>query len=152
MKKLIFLSLMILIIALVIIFIREKTHNDNHSQRAIEEEAGFELSGYYYFGYLDEREKLDQASEKEYFNMMDTQFQAYYQSMFQLFEEDAKLSEDIIAYFESIGGLRLYSMPATDTTLQNGDYLTLLVKGPIQESYPAVITKIENIELRYPRN
>ena len=110
------------------------------------------MSGYYYFGYLDQREKQDHTKEKDYFYMMDNHFQEYQNSTTIILNENKEVNEEIINYFESIGGLRLYSMPAIDTTLQNGDYLTLLVRGPIQESYPAVIKEIEKVEIRYRRN
>lgn len=148
MKKFVFLSITIIVVSILFVSIQQKPSNDNH----IEGEKGFEMSGYYYFGYLDQREKQDHTIEKDYFYMMDNHFQEYQNSTTIILNESKEVNEEIINYFESIGGLRLYSIPTTDTDLQNGDYLTLLVKGPIQESYPAVITKIENVEVLYPRN
>ncbi|HHU20637.1 MAG TPA: hypothetical protein GXZ58_10590 [Bacilli bacterium] len=153
MKKIIFLLLMGLTIIMFFIFIQKINVEKTEEIPDVKvEEAEFEMSGYYYFGYLDQREKQDHTIEKDYFDMMDNHFQEYQNSTSIILNENKEVNEDIIDYFESIGGLRLYSMPATDTTLQNGDYLTLLVKGPIQESYPAVITKLEKTEILYPRN
>lgn len=153
MKKVVFLLLIGLTIIMLFIFNQkgyfEKTEEIPDDRI---EEAGFKISGYYYDGYLDQREKQDDAFEKNYFYMMDNHFQDYQKSLSIILNENIEVNEDIIDYFESIGGLRPYSMPAIDIHLQNGDYLTLLVKGPIQESYPAVMTKIENVEVLYPRN
>ncbi len=116
-----------------------------------EEEIEYKMSGYYYFGYLDQREKQDSEFEIDYFHHMDNQFQDYYNSMFIVSNDGKELEEEHIKYFESIGGLSLFSIPRTGINLKNGDYITFTVKSPIKESYPAVIEEIENVEVLHPR-
>lgn len=153
MKKIIFLLLIGLTIIMLFIFKQTKSFEKTEEipdDRV--EEAEFEMSGYYYFGYLDQREKQDDAFEKNYFYMMDNHFQDYCNSMTVTINENKEVNDELKEYFESIGGLRLYSLTTTDTNITNGDYITLLIRGPIQESYPAVITEIEIVEILYPRN
>ena len=64
MKKIIFLLLIGLTIIMLFIFKQTKSFEKTEEipdDRV--EEAEFEMSGYYYFGYLDQREKQDDAFE-----------------------------------------------------------------------------------------
>ncbi|WP_067841401.1 hypothetical protein [Amphibacillus sediminis] len=154
MKKRIIIILLVGTI-LALIFLCYDNHNVSDPEKVKEEmkEAGIEfaMSGYYYFGFLDQREKQDSEFEIDYFYHMDNHFQDYYYSMFITTKEDKELAEDYITYFESIGGLRLYSIPSTGLSLKNGDYITFIVKSPIKEVYPARVEQIENVEVLHAR-
>ncbi len=128
--------------------------NQEIGEKVEKEEIEFRLSGYYYFGFLDQRDKGDSEFEKEYFYNMDIHFQDYYYDVFVVTRDNDNNDndpEEYVTYFESIG-LNLYSMPSTDINLENGDYITFIVKSPIQESYPMSIQNVENVEVLHPRN
>lgn len=153
MKRIIYFLLLGITIAMTFLIYKQIVFENTEvtNEEVKEEEIEFKMSGYYYFGYLDEREKQDSKFEKDYFHNMDNHFQDYYNNMFIMSKEDKELEEEYIKYFESIGGLSLYSMPGTGLKLKNGDYITFIVKSPIKESYPAMIEKIENVEVLHPR-
>lgn len=153
MKRIIFFLLVGIIIAMIFFFYKQIVFENKEVKNEVvkEEEIEFKMSGYYYFGYLDQREKQDSEFEKDYFHNMDNHFQDYYHNMFIMSKNDKKLEEEYMKYFESIGGLRLYSIPSTGLNLKNGDYITFFVKSPIKESYPAMIGKIESVEVLHTR-
>lgn len=130
-----------------------KEVNQEVEKKVEKEEIEFRLSGYYYFGFLDRRDKKDSEFEKDYFYNMDFHFKDYYNDMFVVTrnnDNDDNNPEEYVTYFESIG-LDLYSMPNTDINLENGDYITFLVKSSIEESYPMSIQDVENVEVLHPR-
>lgn len=146
-----------LLLAIIIIFFLYQQHilknpvNKEVNEEVKKEEIEFRLSGYYYFGFLDQREKKDSAFEKDYFYNMDIHFQNYYYDMFAVTRDnDDNDPEEYETYFDSIG-LNLYSMPNTDIKPENGDYITLIVKSPIEESYPMSIQEVGNVEILHPR-
>jgi len=154
MKKIYSFLLLGIIMAIIMTFFFYKQiffENKEVKIEMKEEKIEFKMSGYYYFGFLDQREKQDGEIEKDYFYNMDNHFQDYYNNMFIISKGDKELDEELIGYFESIGGLRLYSMPSTGITIKNGDYIAFIVKSPIKESYPAMISRIENVEVLHPR-
>lgn len=154
MKRIVFFFLVGIIIAVLMTFhfYKQIVFENKEVKKEIEEDKiEYKMFGYYYFGFLDEREKQDSEFEKDYFYNMDNHFQDYYNNMFITSGDDKELEEEHIQYFESIGGLRLYSMPSTGINLKNGDYITFTVKSSIKESYPAMIGEIENVEVLHPR-
>lgn len=116
----------------------------------VEEIEGTRFSGYYYHGYLDRREKGDIEFDREYFYYMNRYFKDYLGPgrIVSKGNKDEE-TEDYLAYFESIGGLELYSFPRGGVDLNNGDYITFIVKSLILESDPAQIQKVEDIEVLY---
>lgn len=116
----------------------------------------FELSGYYYYGYLDERDQLDDQIENEYFYYMDHYWSDYHNSSFAILKDEEEREvdrevEEYTAFFESIGGLTVYSLPRFKKTVHNGDYITIYVDSPILESYPAQITSVSDVLIEQER-
>lgn len=145
MKKIIF-TVLASILAPVLIAYIFYLNNTSEADDPMLDEQGFQMSGYYYYGYLDKREKLDGEAEQEYFYYMDNHFEAYYDSIFSIVEEK-EIDEDVEQYFQSIDGLDLYVLPQDGFQVENGDYISFTVKSPIMESYPARISKIDDFEV-----
>lgn len=145
----------IAIVLFVIAFIIYTQVSTEQSEQVVDDFDNVEskMSGYYYFGYLDQREKLDPEAEKDYFYYMDNYFEDYYESMFPITRDVKELDENVEQFFESIGGLYLFSIPSKDVqNVKNGDYISFIVKSPIKETYPAMIDRIENVEIIHPRD
>lgn len=145
----------ILFVTLVVFFISLKgiTVGDNEKVAKVQEDEkpAFELSGYYYFGYLDARPKQELELEQEYFYYMDEYFQDYFKNFMIITRSDEVIEQDYLHFFEALGVLELYSFPTAGLGLRNGDYVTIHVTVPIKESYPMQISQIENFEIIYPR-
>lgn len=94
MKKITFLLLLGIIITMLFIFYKQFfSENREVKQEVVEvvevvEEIEFRLSGYYYFGFLDQRDKEDSEFEKDYFYNMDIHFQDYYNNLFVISRDD----------------------------------------------------------------
>src|SRR5690625_368985 len=67
-----------------------------------EENIGYKMSGYYYLGFFDEKEKLDSEFENDYFYIMDNHFQDYYDYII-MFSEGSDLEEEHIQFIELAG-------------------------------------------------
>lgn len=161
MKKIIFWSLLSLVFVITLFFHEQSiSENGEVEQEAeediedVEEIEGTRFSGYYYYGYFDEREKGDIEFERKYFYYMNRHFKDYLERDWIILqgnnnEEAEEEEESYMAYFESIGGLKLYTLPATGLDLNNGDYITFIVTSPILESYPGQIQDIKDAEILY---
>lgn len=156
MKKMIFWSLLGIVFVITLFFheqsISEKREVEQVTEGVenLEEVEGERFSGYYYHDYLDRREKGGIEFEREYFRYMNRHFKDYLGPgrLLSKGNKDEE-TEDYLAYFESIGGLELYSFPRGGVDLNNGDYITFIVKSLILESDPAQIQKVEDIEVLY---
>lgn len=148
MKRFFFYLLLGIIIITILYFYNEQKQSDTI---VIEDEMHIKMSGYYYYGYLDEREKLDSQLEEEYFYYMDNHFQDYLDNMFIITRDQKQIEEESITFFHSINGLNLYSIPSPGFRIQNGDYISFIARSPIKESYPAMIDKIDNVEVLQSR-
>lgn len=113
--------------------------------------SGNKMAGYYYYGYLDEREKFNDELEEDYFYYMDNHFEEYQNSRFIFIRDEQEVDEEIIEFFQSIDGLNLFEIPFPGYGIKNGDYISFHVKSPIKESYPAKIDKIADVEVLYKR-
>lgn len=144
-----FLQLFFVGIAVVafVLFINNKVENNV----TVEDDYHATMSGYYFDGYLDERAKENEAFEKEYFYYMDHYLHDYINNSITLQRAAEQADDEYATYFQSIGGLKLISLPEVGKHVQNGDYITFVAKAPIKESYPAMIDKISDVEVLYPR-
>lgn len=152
MRRILFIVLAAFVIIVAFSIYNENfTENDDELDGEIIVENGPTMSGYYYYGYLDQREKMNAEEEQEYFYYMDNHFHEYQDSFYLFSSNNEELDEDIENYFESIGRLYLFSIPDPGSDVKDGDYITFTVKSPIKESYPAIIDKIDDVEVLHPR-
>jgi len=115
------------------------------------------VTGYFFFDYVDIRERLAGDEEEEYYYYMDRYFQTY---SFELItptedtDEKTDTGDDYEDYFKE-RGMDILSLPNKLTNkdglfFKNGDYISVEIEGPIMESFPAQakITKVERIATR----
>lgn len=117
------------------------------------EETEEQITGYFYFGFIDMREKFEEEAQEQYFYYMDHYFQQYYNKIILPDERiDSKSPEgNYVEYFQEINGLNLLEISSNYSKgVGNGDYISIQVKGPVFESFPmqAKITRIEIIHSR----
>lgn len=103
--------------------------------------------GYYYFGFIDIRDRFEPVDEYTYFLNMDNYFEDYYKDMFILSKKDEESSsESYFDYFEGINGLNLLEIPKSKREgLRNGDYISISLKEPTKETFPLQNQTINNI-------
>ncbi|MGM0214094.1 hypothetical protein [Enterococcus sp. AZ109] len=96
------------------------------SSSTLPEDSSF-LEGYYWNGYLDQRRKIRISSEEEkYFEPLST-------------SQISDVSQDP-AY-------SWYQLDGVPTKVQNGSYVKVHFRGPIQQSNPAVIANVTDGEI-----
>lgn len=91
MRKILFILIPIfLLCSIVVVFVLEfnttEPENTSPSRNADNQNSNQDLdaepiTGYFYFGYIDMREKLEADDEEEYFYYMDKYFQTYYRKI-----------------------------------------------------------------------
>ncbi|WP_042223654.1 DUF3221 domain-containing protein [Oceanobacillus manasiensis] len=160
MKKLLFVAFSFIIILSTVLLVIDSNSYNNKGQNDSEDipntggsqQHQIELKGYYYFGFLDEREKMSNDAEDIYFYHMDNHFKSYYEDFFEMTQSDDVNEQSYNDYFEEINGLKLITIHDNAANgIENGDYISVEANGPIQESYPMQIGKIEKIDILYPR-
>lgn len=96
------------------------------SSSSFVEDVGF-MEGYYWNGYLDQREKIqDSIEEKEY--------------------KDTLIASQIPEAIEGSGD-SWYRVDDLSAEVPDGSYVKVTYKGPILEMYPAIFSSILKVEI-----
>lgn len=153
-----FIIILIAVISYVIIYhcnfkADERTENyeSNNDVEHMELEQ-VKIKGYYYYGFLDQREKLSiKEDEEEYFYHMDNYFFSYYNDLFVVTKNDAK-NEVNLDYFEEIGGLYLINIyDKLSIDVENGDYISIMVDSEVKETFPMQVSNLNNLKILFSR-
>ncbi|WP_058306333.1 DUF3221 domain-containing protein [Gracilibacillus massiliensis] len=162
MRKILPILIPFILLCAILVFILEfnttepenSTPSTNEEQTSHQEKNLEPITGYFYFGYIDMRDKLEEDDEEEYFYYMDKYFQAYYRKI-TMPEENTELQEseeeNYEDYFREESGFNLLTIPSEyRNELKNGDYISIIVDGPIYESFPMQgnVTRVEVIKQR----
>ncbi|WP_438715348.1 hypothetical protein [Enterococcus sp. AZ109] len=101
--------------------------NRSTTSSSILTEAGSILEGYYWEGYLDQREKIQDPAEVE----------NYHKPLL-----TSQLTDELQnpSYY-------WYRLDDVTTDVPNGSYVRVMYKGPIREVYPAIVSDVVKVEI-----